>query len=230
MPKEVSNELRKKESENLRKLYYSLKKEHGLRIEDIAEDLGISQGGASHYLNGTTPLNIRVALVFSNRLKVPISAFSPRLQETQNHLVDSLSPEAAEASRRAAKVPVIAWDNIKEFTENPVEFAGLTTFYPSAWECSPTAFWATVVGSSMSPDYHEGELMLVDPVVAAINGCDCIVEIAPSRYLFRRLEVATDGRYLIALNPDEPVRKIQFPENGSIVGVVIGSLRDRRPK
>ena len=230
MPKEVTKELRKQEAQNLRQLYYSNKKELGFKIEDLAEDLGISQPGVSHYLNGTTPLNIRAALVFSKWLKVPISAFSTRLQEVQNELVDSLNPEAAAASSRAAKVPVIEWQAINEFVENPAGYGGATVFYPSAWQCSPSAFWVMVIGTSMAPAYHEGEIILVDPNAAAVNGSDCIVEIAPNTYLFRRLEIATDGKYLIALNPDEPVRKIAFPASSTLVGSVIGSLRDRRPK
>lgn len=47
----------------------------------LAERLGISQGGVSHYLNGRNALNIETVLKFCKATKIPVELVSPRVAE-----------------------------------------------------------------------------------------------------------------------------------------------------
>lgn len=64
----------------LKEIYKRKKAELGLTQEVVADALGgVSQTAVSYYLNGTNPLNVKAAVVFSRLLEVPISEFSTRL-------------------------------------------------------------------------------------------------------------------------------------------------------
>lgn len=76
--KQLSPEQRK-EADKLREIYYSKKATLKYSQEDVAAELGVSQGAVSHYLNGKNPLNPRAASAFSKIIQEPISRFSPRL-------------------------------------------------------------------------------------------------------------------------------------------------------
>ncbi|WP_086932220.1 helix-turn-helix domain-containing protein [Agarilytica rhodophyticola] len=88
----------------LKKIYDEKKAKLKLTQEALGDALGgISQAAVSHYLNGTNPLNVRVAIVFSRLLRVPISDFSSRLSRDAelppNIDDDSRMSELAEAVR-----------------------------------------------------------------------------------------------------------------------------------
>ncbi|WP_176514343.1 LexA family transcriptional regulator [Pseudomonas faucium] len=69
------------DSQRLKALYNQKRAELGLTQEKIASELGegVTQGAVSHFMNGRTALSLRAAVVFAKALKVPVSAFSPRL-------------------------------------------------------------------------------------------------------------------------------------------------------
>lgn len=71
------------DSKRLKALYVAKRAELGLTQDRIAAELGegVTQGAVSHFINGRTALSLKAAAVFAKMLKVPISAFSPKIAE-----------------------------------------------------------------------------------------------------------------------------------------------------
>lgn len=71
------------DSDRLKALFQERKGKLKITQEMIAAELGagVTQGAVSHFMNRRTALSIKSAVVFANMLKVPVSAFSPRLAE-----------------------------------------------------------------------------------------------------------------------------------------------------
>jgi phage repressor protein C with HTH and peptisase S24 domain len=49
------------------------------------------------------------------------------------------------------------------------------------------AFAARVHGDSMSPKYHEGDILIFSPALPARNGDDCFVQFADGHPTFKRV-------------------------------------------
>jgi phage repressor protein C with HTH and peptisase S24 domain len=68
----------------------------------------------------------------------------------------------------------------------------------------PDAFAARVVGDSMMPDYHEGDIVVFSPLKPVRGGADCFVRVEPDHEsTFKRVyfETGEGGRQLIRLQP-----------------------------
>ena len=85
-----------------------------------------------------------------------------------------------------------------------------------------------VSGESMEPDYQNGDIIYVDPDVAAVHGKDVVVRLVErNEAALRRLVVESDLRYLKTLNPNWPDKFIHIPADARIVGVVVGKYADK---
>jgi transcriptional regulator with XRE-family HTH domain len=69
---------------------YNAGKPSGQKISGarVAEDLGITASGFSHYLRGVNPLNLNVAIRVGKIFGFPISSFSPRLAKEMEMLIE----------------------------------------------------------------------------------------------------------------------------------------------
>lgn len=90
----------------------------------------------------------------------------------------------------------------------------------------------TVDGPSMDDGtedgYKDGEIIFVDAKVEPRHNSDVVARTPDGKVTFKRLQITSDGKYLLALNPDWPNRIIMVPEGTTICGVVIGSYKRRR--
>lgn len=71
----------------------------------------------------------------------------------------------------------------------------------------PDAFAARVVGQSMQPQYHQGDIIVFSPAADVTDGCDCFVRLEPNHETtFKRVFFDTDpnGRQLVRLQPLNP--------------------------
>ena len=85
-----------------------------------------------------------------------------------------------------------------------------------------------VSGESMEPDYQNGDIIYVDPDVAAVHGKDVVVRLVDrNEAAFRRLVVESELRYLKPLNPNWPDKFTHIPDDARIVGVVVGKYADK---
>lgn len=90
----------------------------------------------------------------------------------------------------------------------------------------PQAFAARVVGDSMEPDYHEGDVVVFSPERDAVSGSDCFVRLCrDDETVFKRVYFERDGSgdELIRLqptNPAYPPRVVQREEVDGLYAAV----------
>ena len=120
--------------------------------------------------------------------------------------------------------PLISWVQAGEWSEisegyvPPYE----SELLPCPVRCSEETFVLRVRGLSMEPKFHEGDLIFVDPNVAAVHGKYVVVQLEePNEATFKQLIVEGDRQYLKALNPDWPNRIIEVNADATICGVVV---------
>jgi SOS-response transcriptional repressor LexA len=104
----------------------------------------------------------------------------------------------------------------------------------AAWiECpkrrqGPRTVALKVSGESMEPEYQDGDIIYVDPDVAAVHGKDVVVRLGGQNDVaFKRLVVESERRYLKPLNPNWPDKFLEIPNNARIIGVVVGKYTDK---
>ena len=84
-----------------------------------------------------------------------------------------------------------------------------------------------IAGESMEPDYQNGDIIYVDPDIAAVHGKDVVVRLVNrNEATLRRIVVESDLRYLKALNPNWPDKFVPIPADARFIGVVVGRYTD----
>jgi SOS-response transcriptional repressor LexA len=226
--RELTSE-QKHECARLKELFESKKAVLKIGQQELADQLEISQGAVSHYLNGRNALNLEAAVGFAKVLRVPISAFSERLAKDLDFAVH-VAEEPSTYAINAGKVPVLTWITATKWCDAPDTF--LSSDADEWLECpfphSGRSFYLKVIGDSMAPEYCEGEYILVDPEIVPSHGDDVVLRSPAGMKAFKRLQITPEGTYLLALNPDHPNRKIEIPPDTEICGVVTSSLKKRR--
>lgn len=130
----------------------------------------------------------------------------------------------------AGLVPLISWVTAGMMYE---AIDNLAPGDAEEWIESPfphgkSTFCLKLRGSSMWPEYKDGEIVQIDPDVEAKHNDDVVVRTPDGKATFKRLQISEDGNFLVALNPDFPERIIRVPEGTVICGVCTGSWMDRR--
>lgn len=83
----------------------------------------------------------------------------------------------------------------------------------------PDAFAARVVGDSMEPAYHEGDLVVFSPAHPITTGCDCYVRLEQDEETtFKRIVLEDEGRR-IRLQPLNQRYPVQVLEREEIAGM-----------
>ena len=87
-------------------------------------------------------------------------------------------------------------------------------------------FGVSVSGSSMEPDYHDGEIVLVEPAPAILNGELGIFNLDGEAY-FKKLVVDVENKTIIlrSLNSDYIDIIVKVGSNLHTYGRVVGKLR-----
>lgn len=68
------------DANRLKELWQTRKNELFLTQAKVAEAIGVTQGAINGYLNGSWPLNIKVAMIFARELHCRVADFSPSIQ------------------------------------------------------------------------------------------------------------------------------------------------------
>jgi len=227
------------ECEKLNDIFQAKKSEFGLTQEKMAFKMGITQPAVGHYLNGRNPLNIQSALKFSEILQVPVKDFSPRLSNELKSLglIFSKDDDAgiwpsglAETSGnyRSGSLPLLQWKDITSVGD--AQKARNRDKHPSLlspFAHSQQAFALKYCGDSMSPEYREGEYVLVEPSFSFKHNNDVLAQIAPGRFGIRRIQITSEGTYLLAVNSSHPNRKIEIIDSSAVIGPITGSWQPR---
>ncbi|ASG43808.1 LexA family protein [Citrobacter freundii] len=199
-------------------------KEVGMTQEQLAEALGITQGGLGHWLNGRREPNLEVIAKIFNILKMPgfvVNADGTVSDSRADHNVTFIGINESKGS-----YPVISWVSAGDWMEavEPYHKRAIDRWYDTTVECSEDSFWLDVRGDSMtSPvglSIPEGMVILVDPQVEPINGKLVVAKLdGDNEATFKKLVVDAGQRFLKPLNPQYPI----IPINGNcrIIGVVV---------
>jgi SOS-response transcriptional repressor LexA len=90
------------------------------------------------------------------------------------------------------------------------------------------SFALRVSGESMEPDYHNGDIIYIDPDVAPVHGKDILMRQGErNEFIFKRIVVESDRSYLKALNANWPEKFVSISPEARIVGVVVGRYTDK---
>lgn len=217
------------------KLIRKRREEAGLTLEELARRVECSKGTMSQIENGR-PLArtgfevvVRIAKVLAINLNdlVDVSHIRSELKSSAVSIryIPVLSKseafrlvESLNSFRNGLKMPVIA---IQSDLADTLSLNG---------------FAIKQVGNSMTPDFNDGDQLIIDPDVTPEPGdyiLSSIDRLQSSEVRKYRPVSYADGAEtadLIATNVDYPIESIVIGVSGGIVGVVVRHIRDPRKK
>ena len=129
----------------------------------------------------------------------------------------------------ARMAPVLSWVQAGVFTNvESVDMSQVEQWLPLPDGDCEKCFYLKVQGLSNYPDFHEGDYILVDPLVqfSDMRSGDLIVVRKFDDATFKKLVIETDGaKYLQALNPEFKPNIIPLDEECVFVGEVVDCVR-----
>lgn len=197
---------------------------------EMAEDLNITQGGVSLYLNGKNALNIEIASYFAKKFNVKISDFSKRLQQQHDQMItESVISETSAIYQidtdKKRKLPLLDFSSACCF-EDFIKNGHLSNNYlmieaPSY--AHPRCFWLNVEGDYMTApagiSVPDGYLILVDPDAIPKNNDLVIAKLKDSKdATFKKLVIDSGVKYLKPLN--QAYKTIEIDDNYQIIGII----------
>ncbi|WP_130470163.1 LexA family protein [Candidatus Magnetaquicoccus inordinatus] len=127
-----------------------------------------------------------------------------------------------------ARLPLISWDDASRSCEEAAD-----SFHPKAVEAwipvaprsSEKTFALRVPDDSMEPEFHEGEIIIVDPTMPGKHNQFLIARMeGDSLATFKQLIVVGNRTYLKPLNSRYPL--IEIHETLRVCGVVVGKYKE----
>lgn len=126
------------------------------------------------------------------------------------------------------QIPLLSWVQAGEWCDSGGQDMVADDWLITPCKMGNDAFALKVRGSSMEPEYYDGEIIYVDPDRVPKHNDDVVVRLVPSSdSTFKRLQIDENGAYLIAINKAFPAPIIPLGEEASICGVVVFSGKFR---
>lgn len=198
-------------------------KEIGVTQEQLAEALGMTQGGIGHWLRGTrNPSLAEIGSIFEY---LGIDGVYFNADGTFSTSGENSSAPVKKQHEYPLFSSVQAGDFslVGSYTARDSKALIATTK-----RASDDAFWLTVEGHSMTapsgmkPSFPEGMLILVDPQEDVENGDFCVAGIYGNTEVTFKKFVREDGKpWLEPLNPNPRYQSIECNENCRIIGKVV---------
>jgi SOS-response transcriptional repressor LexA len=194
----------------------------------LAKKSGVAQSTIGRILRGKNDPQSENLECIAKAFGLTHSALAALAEEAES---GSVSARGRPPGKLPGCVPLISWVQAKRLTESVCldHPADVTDWI----ECprtprGPRTVALKVSGESMEPDYQHGDLIYVDPGVAAVHGKDVVVFLSDGHdVLFRRLVVEGARGYLRPLNPIWPDPVIPLANTARILGVVVGKYADK---
>ncbi|MBL4835759.1 MAG: helix-turn-helix domain-containing protein [Pseudomonas sp.] len=203
--------------------------ELGWSSAELGRKAGVPQPTAHRIIHGESKHPF-MANVLKLCQALGLDAGTLEVRETSPGYGNFHSDDLKTLRNAPSPVPLISWVQAGEWCDTIDIYA--PGYAEDMLDCpfphGENAFCLQVVGLSMFPDYHDGEIILVDPAVEAAHGDDVVARTQEHKATFKRLQRTPEATYLLALNEDLPNRIIEMPEGTEICGVVTGSWRSRR--
>jgi SOS-response transcriptional repressor LexA len=205
----VDNEA-KKRADRLKEVMHT--KYNGKQV-NLANALGIQADYLSRLFSGKKKLSGDKAREYETILQIPKYSLDEDIDNVE------IGPDLK------GKVPLISWVIAGEFCESPDNFqpGDAEDWLACPKPHSARAYCLKVKGDSMDngeDGYRNGEIIFVDPEVAAVPGKDVVVRTPEGQTTFKRLKEDEEGLYLLGLNGKKIMR---VPEGTCFCGVVIFS-------
>ncbi len=193
-------------------------KDRKVTQDELAERLGMSQGGVGHWLNKR-----RVpSLADMNRVLAELGlGYLEVALEIRERAADL--PALETHYNPYFRYPVSDWKGACEVREERATY-GARRFELTDYHAQGEAFWLPVTGDAMTApsglSISAGMLILVDPAIPAEPGKLVVAQWADNpQATFRQLLEESGQLYLVPLNPTYP--KQLFTEGCRILGVVV---------
>lgn len=201
--------------ENLKKI----RKAKKMTQKELAQKSGVKQSVISDLETGNAKSTGSI-LELANALSVTAEELKKGIfDEVSLTNVVPIAPHMA---------PVLSWVQAGTFTNvQSIDMSQVEEWLPLPDECT-NCFYLKVQGISNSPEFLEGDYILVDPDVyySDMQSGDMIVVRKFDDATFKKLVIETDGsRYLQALNPEFKPNIIPLDEDCHFVGQVIDCIR-----
>ncbi|MGY2374805.1 LexA family protein [Pseudomonas sp. SDO524_S393] len=194
-------------------------KDRKVTQEELAERLGMSQGGVGHWLNKR-----RVpSLADMNRLLAELGLGYLEVALEIRERTDAEAPAPTPRYNPYFRYPVSDWSGLCEVREDRPTY-GHPRFELTDYHARGDAFWLPVTGDAMTApsglSIGAGMMILVDPAIDAEPGKLVVARWAnSSQATFRQLREESGQLYLVPLNPTYP--KTLFTDACRILGVVV---------
>ena len=186
---------------------------------ELAERLGMSQGGVGHWLNkrrapSLEDMNRVLEALGLGYLEVLLQV-RERSQEGERSAQKQYNPYF--------RYPVSDWRGPCELREERAPY-DVPRFELTDYHAQGAAFWLPVAGDAMMApsglSIGAGMMILVDPAITAEPGKLVVAQRAASpQATFRQLQEESGQLYLVPLNPTYP--KVLFTDDCRILGVVV---------
>tara|TARA_R100001510_G_scaffold57759_1_gene67547 strand:+ start:6066 stop:6683 length:618 start_codon:yes stop_codon:yes gene_type:complete len=191
-------------------------KHQPLTYTQLAEIMETDRSQISHMVNGRNPISLKRGLQFSKLMGVQLADWSPRLAAEADSLLDDAT---AEVNGTAGDVFYCVGVDVEEAIKTDGKNLR-KIFWPG--EHSNNTWAYSVSSEANAPSLIGGSTAVVDRDLDASTGkMVCFKQdgqVGYAKYL-------GDGVYENQ-NPDWPVRFVKVKKNMTVLGVVIGSMKD----
>lgn len=209
----------------------------GQRItqSDVSDGCGWkTQAAFSAYLTGRTPLNMSAVGKLAKFFKVLPEDISPSMAHEMSSAmtpVEDRQPNFEIINRPVKSIPVLTYvqaGNWRECITQPADeyvFAHVTV--------SDRTFAARIKGTSMMPDFKEGEIIIIDTEVIPQPGDFVLAQNEQQEATFKKYRArgcGDDGRDifdLVPINPDYATIQTDSTKT-QIIGVIVEHIRVMR--
>ncbi|TFF13792.1 helix-turn-helix domain-containing protein [Pseudomonas sp. BCA14] len=194
-------------------------KDRKITQDQLAERLGMSQGGVGHWLNKR-----RVpSLADMNRVLEELGLGYLEVVLEIRERIDAVAVPHEKHYNPYFRYPVSDWKGVCEMREERGTYA-TARFELTDYHAQGEAFWLPVMGDAMTApsglSISAGMMILVDPAIDAAPGKLVLAQWADSaQATFRQLQEESGQLYLVPLNPTYP--KQVFSDGCRILGVVV---------
>jgi SOS-response transcriptional repressor LexA len=186
--------------------------------DELAERLGMSQGGVGHWLNKRRVPSLADMNRVLEELGLGYLEVTLEIREKTDE-----EPTAHTHYNPYFRYPVSDWKGVCEVREERPAY-GVARFELTDYHARGDAFWLPVTGDAMTApsglSIGAGTLILVDPAIDAEPGKLVVAQWSDStQATFRQLQEESGQLYLVPLNPTYP--KVLFTDDCRILGVVV---------
>lgn len=191
------------------------RKASGMSLRDASKKAGVSHTHIKDIEDNTKMPSFDIVMSLLKTYMADVDEF---LRET-GYLPSNIEPAKLKKLR---PVPVISWVTAGKWQEVCDTFqAGQADEFIESDVKGQYIFALRVKGDSMEPEFHEGDIIIVNPHIDTKSGDFVIVKNEAEEATFKQLKKYGDTVVLHPLNPKYPDMEITAKHKYRIVGKVV---------